>query len=171
MSLLSPRLSARPLFCAVGRRLAIALMGLVLLAAASGVLLVLAPPVVAQPVPATLGEEAFERGPSPQITVNVTYLVGSRHEGYGETGMAHLLEHMLFKATRKFPNLWQDMQARGFINNGTTWLDRTNYFERFAANEENLRWALEMEADRMVNAKLLPEEFAAEMTVVRNEFE
>lgn len=108
---------------------------------------------------------------SPQITVNVTYLVGSRHEGYGETGMAHLLEHLLFKSTRKFPNLWQEMQNRGFINNGTTWLDRTNYFERFAASDENLRWALEMEADRMVHAKLLPEELATEMTVVRNEFE
>ncbi|MCS6995562.1 MAG: insulinase family protein [Casimicrobiaceae bacterium] len=113
----------------------------------------------------------FPEPASPQITVNVTYLVGSRHENYAERGLAHLLEHMLFKATRKFPNLWQDLQNRGFINNGTTWLDRTNYFERFAASEEHLRWALEMEADRMAHARLLPEELATEMTVVRNEFE
>ncbi len=113
----------------------------------------------------------FPDASSPQITVNVTYRVGSRHEGYGETGMAHLLEHLLFKSTRKFPNLWQELNNRGFLNNGTTWFDRTNYFERFAATPENLRFALEMEADRMVHAKLLPEELATEMTVVRNEFE
>ena len=41
----------------------------------------------------------------PTITVNITYLVGSRHEGYGETGMAHLLEHMLFKGTTDRPKL------------------------------------------------------------------
>ena len=66
----------------------------------------------------------FPDASSPKITVNITYLVGSRHEGYGETGMAHLLEHMLFKSTPKYPKLWQDMANRGFINNGTTWLDR-----------------------------------------------
>jgi zinc protease len=108
---------------------------------------------------------------NPKITVNITYLVGSRHEGYGETGMAHLLEHMLFKSTPKFPNLWQDMSNRGFINNGTTWLDRTNYFESFAANDDNLKWAIEMEADRMVNSNILRKELDTEMTVVRNEFE
>ncbi len=108
---------------------------------------------------------------NPKITVNITYLVGSRHEGYGETGMAHLLEHMLFKSTPKYPKLWQDMSNRGFINNGTTWLDRTNYYESFAANDENLKWALEMEADRMVNSSILREELDTEMTVVRNEFE
>ncbi|TAG48650.1 MAG: insulinase family protein [Betaproteobacteria bacterium] len=113
----------------------------------------------------------FAEPSNPKITVNVTYLVGSRHEGYGETGMAHLLEHMLFKSTPKFPNLWQDMSNRGFINNGTTWLDRTNYYETFAANDDNLRWALEMEAERMVNSNILRSELDTEMTVVRNEFE
>jgi zinc protease len=107
----------------------------------------------------------------PKTTVNITYLVGSRHEGYGETGMAHLLEHMVFKSTPKFPNLWKDMSDRGFINNGTTWTDRTNYFETFNATDDNLRWAIEMEADRMVNANILREELDTEMTVVRNEFE
>jgi zinc protease len=113
----------------------------------------------------------FPDASNPKVTVNITYLVGSRHEGYGETGMAHLLEHMLFKSTPKHPRLWQDMSNRGFINNGTTWLDRTNYYESFAASDENLRWALEMEADRMVNSNILREELDTEMTVVRNEFE
>jgi zinc protease len=113
----------------------------------------------------------FPDASAPKTTVNITYLVGSRHEGYGETGMAHLLEHMLFKASGKFPNLWKDMSDRGFINNGTTWTDRTNYYETFNATDENLRWALEMEADRMVNSKILREELDTEMTVVRNEFE
>ncbi len=113
----------------------------------------------------------FPDASAPKTTVNITYLVGSRHEGYGETGMAHLLEHMLFKASAKFPGLWKDMADRGFINNGTTWLDRTNYYETFSASDENLRWALEMEADRMVNSKILREELDTEMTVVRNEFE
>jgi zinc protease len=113
----------------------------------------------------------FPDASNPKVTVNITYLVGSRHEGYGETGMAHLLEHMLFKSTPKYPKLWQDMSNRGFINNGTTWLDRTNYYESFAANDDNLKWALEMEADRMVNSNILREELDTEMTVVRNEFE
>ncbi len=113
----------------------------------------------------------FPEPSNPKVSVNVTYLVGSRHEGYGETGMAHLLEHMLFKSTPKYPNLWQDMSNRGFINNGTTSLDRTNYYETFTANDENLRWALEMEADRMVNSNIFRSELDTEMTVVRNEFE
>ena len=113
----------------------------------------------------------FPDASSPKITVNITYLVGSRHEGYGETGMAHLLEHMLFKSTPKYPKLWQDMANRGFINNGTTWLDRTNYYESFTASDANLQWAIEMEADRMVNSNILREELDTEMTVVRNEFE
>jgi zinc protease len=113
----------------------------------------------------------FPDASAPRATVNITYLVGSRHEGYGETGMAHLLEHMLFKSTPKFPNLWKDMSDRGFINNGTTWLDRTNYFQTFNATDDNLRWAIEMEADRMVNANILRSELDTEMTVVRNEFE
>ncbi len=113
----------------------------------------------------------FPDASNPKVTVNITYLVGSRHEGYGETGMAHLLEHMLFKSTPKYPKLWQDMANRGFINNGTTWTDRTNYYESFAASDANLKWAIEMEADRMVNSNILREELDTEMTVVRNEFE
>ena len=77
--------------------------------------------------------------PSKQtVTVNITYLVGSRHENYGETGMAHLLEHLVFKGTPKHPNIPQELTTHGSLPNGTTWLDRTNYFEIFQATDENL---------------------------------
>lgn len=105
------------------------------------------------------------------ITVNITYLVGSRHEGYGETGMAHLLEHLVFKGTPRHPNIPQELTAHGARPNGTTWYDRTNYFETFQATEENLDWALNLEADRMVNSFIRKEDLDSEMTVVRNELE
>ncbi|MDQ3180161.1 MAG: insulinase family protein, partial [Acidobacteriota bacterium] len=82
------------------------------------------------------------------ITVNMTYLVGSRHENYGETGMAHLLEHLVFKGTPKHPNIPAELTSHGTRPNGTTNFDRTNYFETFAASDENLNWALDLEADR-----------------------
>ncbi len=107
----------------------------------------------------------------PTITVNITYLVGSRHEGYGETGMAHLLEHMLFKGSTRHPDIPQELTEHGARPNGTTWYDRTNYFETFNATEENLRWALDLEADRMVNSFIRAEDLESEMTVVRNEYE
>ncbi len=107
----------------------------------------------------------------PTITVNITYLVGSRHEGYGETGMAHLLEHMVFKGTPGHPNIMQELTEHGARPNGTTWYDRTNYYETFAATEENLKWALDLEADRMVNSFIAKKDLESEMTVVRNEFE
>ena len=105
------------------------------------------------------------------ITVNVTYLVGARHEAYGETGMAHLLEHMVFKGTDKHPDIPQELTAHGARPNGTTSFDRTNYFETFQATDENLKWALELEADRMVNSHVWKKDLDTEMTVVRNEFE
>ncbi|RZK14181.1 MAG: insulinase family protein, partial [Hymenobacter sp.] len=57
----------------------------------------------------------------PTATVNITYLVGSRHEGYGESGMAHLLEHMVFKGSTKHPNVPQELTEHGASPNGTTW--------------------------------------------------
>jgi zinc protease len=107
----------------------------------------------------------------PTMTVNVTYRVGSRHENYGETGMAHLLEHLLFKGSPKFPSIDKEFNARGARANGTTWLDRTNYYELLQASDDNLRWALELEADRMVNAFIAKKDLDSEMTVVRNEYE
>src|SRR5580698_4838952 len=113
----------------------------------------------------------FPDNSKPTVTVNITYLVGSRLEGYGETGMAHLLEHMLFKGTDKRGNVMNELRAHGANFNGTTWYDRTNYFETLQATEENLRYALEMEADRMIHSRVSREDLDSEMTVVRNEFE
>lgn len=106
-----------------------------------------------------------------QITVNITYLVGSLHEGYGETGMAHLLEHLVFKGTPNHPDIPAELTERGASPNGTTWYDRTNYFETFPATEDNLRWALDLESDRMVNSFIAKEDLDSEMSVVRNEWE
>jgi zinc protease len=105
------------------------------------------------------------------FTVNVTYIVGSRMEGYGETGMAHLLEHMMFKGSPKHPRIWEELQQRGAANNASTWFDRTNYFETMPAKDDNLGWALELEADRMVNANMAQADLDKEFSVVRNEFE
>ncbi len=107
----------------------------------------------------------------PTITVNVTVLVGSAYENYGEKGMAHLLEHMVFKGTPSHKNIPQELTDHGTRPNGTTWFDRTNYFETFQATEENLKWALDMEADRLVNSFIAKSDLDSEMTVVRNEFE
>jgi zinc protease len=105
------------------------------------------------------------------FTVNLTYLVGSRMEGYGETGMAHLLEHMLFKGSPRHPKVWDELQQRGAQNNASTWYDRTNYFETMPAKADNLSWALEVEADRMLNANIAQSDLDKEFSVVRNEFE
>jgi len=105
------------------------------------------------------------------VTVNVTYRVGSKHENYGETGMAHLLEHMVFKGSPKHQDIPAELSSHGARPNGTTWTDRTNYYETFSASEENIDWALSMEADRMVNSFIAKKDLDSEMTVVRNEFE
>jgi zinc protease len=113
----------------------------------------------------------FPDASKPKITVNMTYLVGSRHEGYGETGMAHLMEHMLFLRTKSGKDVKKELTDHGADWNGTTWYDRTNYFEIVAASDENLRWALELESERMTNMRIEKALLDTEMTVVRNEFE
>lgn len=125
----------------------------------------------------------FPDASKPTLTTNIVYMVGSRHENYGETGMAHLLEHLLFKPSANFGVKKGTMTPVGVLNavggefNGTTWYDRTNYFSTFPANDDNLRLMLAMEADRMVNAAIdqndlwNPKTNKGEMTVVRNEFE
>ena len=105
------------------------------------------------------------------VVVNVVYHVGSRHEGYGETGMAHLLEHMLFKPSKKFKSIKQTIGDKGAVANGTTFYDRTDYYEVLPAADSNLTWALDMESDRMVNSLMRNEDLQKEFTVVRNEFE
>src|SRR6266576_1268860 len=106
-----------------------------------------------------------------KVTVNMTVLVGSRHEGYGETGMAHLLEHMVFKGTPKHPKVPKELQEHGAQFNGSTSDDRVNYFETLAATDENLEFAIGLEADRLVNSFIKKEDLDSELTVVRNEFE
>jgi zinc protease len=108
---------------------------------------------------------------SATLTVNIIYMVGSRHEGYGETGMAHLLEHMNFIKTTTGREVKKELVDHGANWNGTTSYDRTNYYETVPATDENLRWALGLEADRMVNIRQEKEILDTEMTVVRNEFE
>lgn len=105
------------------------------------------------------------------VIVNIVYGVGSRHEGYGESGMAHLLEHMLFKRSSKFTDIKKTIADKGAQANGTTYYDRTNYYEVLPATDENLKWALEMESDRMVTSAILQSDLDTEFSVVRNEFE
>jgi zinc protease len=108
---------------------------------------------------------------SAKVTVNQCVLVGSRMEGYGEAGMAHLLEHMNFKGTPNHPQIPKDLRDKGAQFNATTSLDRTNYFETLNASDDNLDFALNLESDRLVNSLIRHEDLATEMTVVRNEFE
>ncbi len=110
----------------------------------------------------------------PTVTVNMTVLVGSRQEGYGEAGMAHLLEHMLFKGTPSFsgpkeiPNA---LHKRGADYNASTDVDRTNYHETLPATDANLEFAIRLEADRLINSYVHAADLKSEMTVVRSEFE
>jgi zinc protease len=113
----------------------------------------------------------FPDDSKPKLTVNITYMVGSRFEGYGETGMAHLLEHMNFIQTKTRTNIKKELVDHGAQMNGTTDYDRTNYYETVNSSDENLRWALDLEADRMVNTRIEKPLLDTEMTVVRNEFE
>jgi zinc protease len=85
--------------------------------------------------------------------------------------MAHLLEHMLFKGAPKHRNIPQELTEHGARPNGTTSYDRTNYFETFSSTDVNLEWALDLEADRMVNSFVAKKDLDSEMTVVRNEYE
>src|SRR5712671_5122500 len=108
---------------------------------------------------------------NPKVTINMTYLVGSRFEGYGETGMAHLLEHLNYIKSTSDRNIKKELTDHGAQWNGTTDYDRTNYFETVTASDDNLRWALGLEAERMVNMRMEKALLDTEMTVVRNEFE
>lgn len=113
----------------------------------------------------------FPENSRPTISINMTVLVGSRHEGYGETGMAHLLEHLVFKGTPTFPEVPKALRDHGASFNGTTNVDRTNYFETLPASDENLEFGIQLESDRLVNSYVKREDLISEMTVVRNEFE
>lgn len=105
------------------------------------------------------------------FTLNMTYLVGSRHEGYGETGMVHMLKHMMFKGTPSRGKLLAALQKRGAKYSGTTNTDRTNYLETLTKKGDNLAWAIALEADRMVNSKISAVDLKAIKNVVIGEQE
>jgi zinc protease len=113
----------------------------------------------------------FPDDSKPKVTVSITYMVGSRFEGYGETGMAHLLEHLNFIQTTTRTSVKKELTDHGAEFNGNTAEDRTHYFETMNASDDNLRWALGLEADRMTNTRIEKQLLDPEMTVVRNEFE
>ena len=96
---------------------------------------------------------------------------GSKFEGYGQTGMAHLLEHMLFKGAGKRKNIKNDLTKLGASFNGTTTSDRTNYFETVDADPQKVDALIRIEADRFMRASFTANDLATEMTVVRNELE
>ena len=111
---------------------------------------------------------------SPAVAVCVTYHVGSRNEATGHTGSTHILEHLLFKDSKKFnkangKSISDFLESLGANMNATTSLDRTNYFEVLPC--EQAEHALAMEADRMRNSLFNDADLVSEMTVVRNEYE
>jgi zinc protease len=107
----------------------------------------------------------------PTTTVNMTVRVGSRFENYGETGMAHLLEHMMFKGTPKHPKVWAEFEKRGLAANGSTSFDRTTYTATFSADERHLAWMVDWLADALIHSSIARKDLDTEMTVVRNEME
>lgn len=109
---------------------------------------------------------------APVATFVVYYRVGSRNEHTGNTGSTHLLEHLQFKGTKKFPGksaVWGALSRIGASFNATTAQDRTNFYETVPI--EQLPFAIELEADRMRNSTFTDADRSIEMTVVRNELE
>ena len=109
---------------------------------------------------------------SSTVTVDTVFHVGSRHEGYGETGMAHLIEHMVFKGSPRHRDVWNLLAERGSINqDGITNYDTTRFYSTLPASQENLDWQLDLYSDLMANASITDDDLAKEFAVVRNEFE
>ena len=97
--------------------------------------------------------------------------VGSRNEVLGITGAAHWVEHMMFKGTQKLGkgDVFKKVTRNGGVNNAFTWLDYTAYFETIPSDRLDI--AIDIEADRMVNARFDPDEVASERTVIISERE
>ncbi len=110
-----------------------------------------------------------ENHKSPVVTVQIWYKVGSRNERLGTTGMSHLLEHMMFKGTKKYgPKTFsQTVMRNGGNDNAFTGKDYTAYFENFAADRIGI--SLDLESDRMQNLLIDPKEFLSEREVVKEE--
>ena len=107
----------------------------------------------------------------PTVTVNAVYFVGARNEGYGEAGMAHLLEHLLFKGTVNHPDIKNEETRLGVRRNGGTTVDHTYYIHSVPAVDSVVDWLLDVQADRMLNARVTRQDLATEYSVVRNELE
>jgi zinc protease len=109
------------------------------------------------------------------VTTNITYLVGARDEQVGETGVAHMLEHMLFKPTKQDRERKTDSGAVKFerevgaVLNANTWKDRTTYY--FSYGIEHFPRVLQIEAERMRDVELIDKEFLPERTNVLSEFD
>jgi zinc protease len=105
------------------------------------------------------------------VTVNVVYKSGAKHERPGEYGMAHLLEHLVFHSTQNFPDIPGELQRRGARFNANTNADRTTYYETLPASRDNLEWALAMEAERMTRTVLSDEAIHRQWAAVKKEWE
>jgi zinc protease len=98
--------------------------------------------------------------------VDVTYLAGTRHERYGEVGTAKLTQRLLFKGTPNNPTIDKELARRGIRFSGTALREHTHFSAVLQPGEENLQWVLQMEADRMVNARFAQTELDAEIAAV-----
>ncbi|MDD2622155.1 MAG: pitrilysin family protein [Bacteroidales bacterium] len=105
---------------------------------------------------------------SPLLALNLIYKVGSRNEHPERTGLAHLLEHVMFEGTNKIPHYNEALQGVGGENNAYTNTDITNYYLSVPA--QHLETALMLEADRMTNLAFIPEKFNIQRDVVIEEF-
>lgn len=112
---------------------------------------------------------SVDRRSSPTATLQLWYRVGSRNERPGITGVSHIFEHLMFKGTSRYPKGEFDrlLQENGMTNNAFTSHDFTAYYEIMAA--DRLELAMELESDRMQGLLLDPEEFRAELAVIREE--
>jgi zinc protease len=110
-----------------------------------------------------------EEHKAPIVTFQVWYRVGSRNERLGKTGTSHVLEHMMFKGSKKYgpKQFSQVVQRNGGNDNAFTSKDYTAYFENFAA--DRLEIAMDLESDRMQNLLLDPKDFLSERDVVKEE--
>lgn len=111
----------------------------------------------------------LENHKAPLVTIQVWYRVGSRNEPWGKTGLSHLLEHMMFKGSKRFraEDFVRMIRENGGHNNAFTSRDYTAYFVNMSA--DHVAVPLELEADRMGNAIFDEKEFATEKKVVIEE--
>lgn len=150
------------------------MMPLFILIAASSLLFALASPATATETREFILSNGMkvllvEAPKAPVVTVQVWYKVGSRNEVMGRAGLSHMLEHMMFKGTVKYPKgtFSRLIRKNGGIDNAFTSQDFTAYFENLAADRVEL--ALEMEADRMQGLVLDMKELTTEREVVKEE--